>query len=68
MVNTSILFSKQSSLTTASINHMRQALVQSQYGGQFVRQSHGRAMFIRPGKFYTKKYFDIIVSPVTDIY
>lgn len=29
---------------------------------QPVRASHGRTMFIRPGKFYTKKYFDILVS------
>ncbi len=29
---------------------------------QFVRESHGRTMFIRPGKFYTKKYFDILVN------
>lgn len=28
---------------------------------QITRASHGRTMFIRPGKFYTKKYFDIIV-------
>lgn len=27
-----------------------------------LRESHGRAMFIRPGKFYTKKYFDMLVS------
>lgn len=26
------------------------------------RASHGRTMFIRPGKFYSKKYFDIVVS------
>jgi hypothetical protein len=25
------------------------------------RESHGRTMFIRPGKFYTKKYFDMLV-------
>ena len=29
---------------------------------QSTRDSHGRTMFIRPGKFYTKKYFDILVS------
>ncbi len=27
-----------------------------------VRGSHGRTMFIRPGKFFTKKYFDILVN------
>jgi len=26
------------------------------------RGSHGRTMFIRPGKFYTKKYMDMIVN------
>jgi hypothetical protein len=26
------------------------------------RASHGRTMFIRPGKFYTKKFFDMVVS------
>ena len=26
------------------------------------RESHGRTMFIRPGKFYTKKYFDMLVN------
>ncbi len=25
------------------------------------RSSHGRTMFIRPGKFYTKKYMDMTV-------
>lgn len=30
------------------------------YLNQF-RSSHGRTMFIRPGKFYTKKYFDMLV-------
>ncbi len=28
---------------------------------QQIRGSHGRTMFIRPGKFYTKKYFDLMV-------
>jgi hypothetical protein len=27
---------------------------------QFVRESHGRTMFIRPSKFYTKKYYDLL--------
>lgn len=26
-----------------------------------IRNSHARTMFIRPGKFYTKKYFDLLV-------
>jgi hypothetical protein len=33
---------------------------QNQMLAQFVRESHGRTMFIRPGKFYTKKYFDML--------
>jgi hypothetical protein len=34
--------------------------VANQMLAQFVRESHGRTMFIRPGKFYTKKYFDML--------
>jgi hypothetical protein len=38
------------------VNPKNYQLVTTQF-----RSSHGRQMFIRPGKFYTKKYFDILV-------
>lgn len=31
------------------------------------RASHGRQLYIRPGKFYTKKFFDIVVSGINNI-
>lgn len=51
--NSSILFSKSSAESFLK-NTNNQLQMQS-------RGSHGRTMFIRPGKFYTKKYFDMIV-------
>ena len=49
----SILFGKLNS--APFLNKMNaQIAVQS-------RGSHGRTMFIRPGKFYTKKYMDMLV-------
>jgi hypothetical protein len=36
-------------------------LLKKSVGLQQIRGSHGRTMFIRPGKFYTKKYFDLMV-------
>lgn len=38
------------------VNQLKSQLFQVQ-----TRGSHGRTMFIRPGKFYTKKFADIIV-------
>lgn len=52
-LNSSILFNKKVSESVA-INLNKQLINQ-------IRESHGRTMFIRPGKFYTKKYFDILV-------
>jgi DNA polymerase elongation subunit (family B) len=37
------------------------ALLKKSVELQQIRGSHGRTMFIRPGKFYTKKYFDLMV-------
>ena len=53
----SVLLGRTSSLSLKPVTNQMMT--------QFVRESHGRTMFIRPGKFYTKKYFDIIVSTVS---
>ena len=52
LVKPSVLFNR------ATIN--KSINVPNQIVAQFVRESHGRTMFIRPGKFFTKKYFDIL--------
>merc|ERR1712127_225113 len=49
--NKSILFLKKGAQSTA----LKPSTIVNQSRG-----SHGRTMFIRPGKFYTKKYFDMI--------
>ena len=58
-LNSSLLYFNKSSshLFKAATNASSKQIVATQ-----ARASHGRNMFIRPGKFYTKKFFDIIVS------
>jgi len=63
LMRSSLLFFKKSvnnALRTKSSSSMKS--LNSQCLISQVRESHGRTMFIRPGKFYTKKFFDIIVS------
>lgn len=57
----SILFNKQNTslqLKNAgkTINNVNNQLITQ------IREGHARTMFIRPGKFYTKKFMDIMVG------
>ena len=53
---------KSTSLLFNSALKQQSSTGNSQLMLQQLRGSHGRVMPIRPGKFYTKKYFDIIVN------
>ena len=53
----SLLFGARTPLLFNPVKSQPQQLVQQ------IRGSHGRVMPIRPGKFYTKKYFDLLVGP-----
>ena len=62
IIRSSILFLNKSASTLKSSGQ----LVKNVNPGQLMltqfRESHGRTMFIRPGKFYSKKLFDMLVS------